>query len=155
MAAGYCRSYWMITASLMQDNVTLNSAEFLPYHSLSLPRSVSNFWHLWSSVSVKFPEGFGRIREISPIRHLLQGSSAVLSGRRFEHCCCFVPTTGRENSGSSVFWLLLSTAIYNECNGTKRSSLFFEHGSWWNLTIKLMWGGSSRTCVFYSLIYQI
>lgn len=50
----------------MQDNVTLNSAEFLPFHSLSLPRSGSNFWHLSSSVSVKFPEGLAEFVKFLP-----------------------------------------------------------------------------------------
>lgn len=97
-----CRSLPLIAAPLTQQSIPLSPMPEFSVKSFSFSAPVSNFEHLLSCASVKFPEGFGRIHDISPIRHLLRLSSAVTSGRRFEHCSCFVPTAERENSGSSA-----------------------------------------------------
>lgn len=117
-----------------QFNSTFVGNQLLsPSRSLFFISGISCLLSVWNSLKV----WLWRIREISPFRHLLRLSSAVSSGRRFEHCCCFVPTPERENSSSSVFWLLLSTTIYNECNGTEHSNWVFEHNLLWNFSTSL------------------
>lgn len=94
----------------------------------------------------EIPWRFGRICEISPIRHLLRLSLAISSGRRFEN----FPTTGRENS---VFWLLLSRTIYSECNGTKH--LVFLNTVHVQAPTRLVCGANSTSDFLYPLILQI
>lgn len=61
--------------------------------------------------------------------HLAEGLSVVTA--------LFQLLGEKSRAAQAVFWLLLSTAIYKECNGTKHSNLFFELNLLWHFSTRL------------------
>lgn len=119
---GYCRAYWVITAPLMQDNITLNSA--LVCEFLSSSPSPSLF--LISAISCVFcqceiPLRFGRIHEISAIRHLLR----LLCSFFWQQIWALLLLCSNywERKPRQFFGLLSAREIYNKRNSRKHFNL--------------------------------
>ena len=117
---GNYRAYGVITAPLMQDNITLNSAEVCeilsssPSPSLFLISAISCLLSVWNSLKVwQHPWNFCHQTSAPASRqfHLAADLSIVVA--------LFQLLGEKAEAVQAVFRLLLSRAIYNECNGRK------------------------------------